>query len=338
MLQAYPRQRCIDHSWTGETTSSIQQEYEPVSSSRINDNGDSPLAGEESDASDSEQDENNLATVPMRTDLDELFRDCSSNQRAMVVKLCDAIDSLEESIKSLEENPFGRGLLEHGPKPELPPRVAYFHRVGCDCGHNGRFTSLRRDIRWSVFLDPPYRVITDKRWHLQGRSNAPDQDIFLDQNPDVVLLVYKDYRCKDDFEYNARPGVLEQTLHSHRKQPSPLSELMMINSPTLAEALSWVINTQEQPRLTGDSNKRDVIKAPYHQFYYNQPPLRQQLTQMDEHHQKHLAPALDYIEQSFETCQREAKDLFSQGLVSLKTLNYLFVPNSNVVREFRGRG
>ncbi|CZR52987.1 uncharacterized protein PAC_02865 [Phialocephala subalpina] len=333
-IQSHSRQDYTDLDWTDrQTSSTLQLEKKSTLSSGSDDYGDYPLAPEENETSESEGDGNNLAMIPVRTVVDEVFRDCSSKQKAIVAKLCKAIESLEERIKSVEEDTS----ILHGPKPELPPKVVYFHRVDCECGHDDRFTNLKRDVRRSVFLDPPYRVVTDKRWHLQGRSNAPDQEIFLDQNPDVVLVVYKDYRCKDDSVFHTRPGVLQQTSPSQRKNPSPLSESMMINSSTLAEALSWASNMKEAPRLPGDRNAlRIEMKAPYHQLYYNQPPLRQQLTRMDEHHQKQLAIAVDYIEQSFETGQREAKDLFSQGLVSLGTLPYLFVPHSNVVRKFRG--
>ncbi len=73
--------------------------------------------------------------------------------------------------------------------------------------------------------------------------------------------------------------------------------------------------------------------APYHPLYYNQPPLRQQLDRMNKEQQRYVAPAVDYIEQSFEANLQEAKSLFSQGLVSLKTLPYLFVPESVVIQE-----
>lgn len=200
--------------------------------------------------------------------------------------------------------------------------MVYFHRVDCECGVDDRFGSLTRDLRRSVFLDAPYRMLADKKWHLQGNSNAPDQNVFLDQNPDVVLLVYKNYRCKDDSELYSRPGTLQYHLPPQEKNtPSPGSESMVINSTNLAEALSWA--TSENDAL---GSRREIpalrteIRAPYHQLYYNQPPLRQQLSRMDEDHQRQLSLAIEYIEESFENSHGEAKSLFSQGLVSRATL------------------
>ncbi|KAE8445487.1 hypothetical protein EG329_013377 [Mollisiaceae sp. DMI_Dod_QoI] len=279
------------------------------------------LDEEDHHLSEADSDEDSVSNIPEKSVVDEIFSDCSWGQKVMITKLFAIIENKEERIASLEEE-LG---TDRAPELEIVPRVIYFHRVYCECGQD----DFKQDFRKSVFLDPPNRFITRKRWHLRGKSNAPDQNVFLDQNMDVVLLVYKDYRCKDDSALYSRPGLIQNNATTIEKNPpAPCSESMMINSTILFEALSWATGGKWRP-----PGLRNPIMAPYHPLYYNQPPLRQQLDRMNKEQQRYVAPAVDYIEQSFEANLQEAKSLFSQGLVSLKTLPYLFVPDSIVIQE-----
>jgi hypothetical protein len=124
---------------------------------------------------------------------------------------------------------------------------------------------------------------------LQGQYNAPVEPVYLEQNTDVVLLVYKEYKCREDavrFRYH---GPLENNLQMVPNQttpPSPCSESMMINSTTLAEALSWASTD-----ATGRKKEvvvRHIIKAPYHSLYHDRVAMRAKLSNLGEDHQRVL--------------------------------------------------
>jgi hypothetical protein len=125
------------------------------------------------------------------------------------------------------------------PSPEpVPPRLHIFHKVICKCNTAERFGQLRR----ATYTDLPYRMIVGRRWHPQGYLNAPEEFIFLEQNKDVVLLVYKYYRCKGDaarFQWQGGIDKEASTSGMEAGPPMPHQESMTINSDILGETLCY---------------------------------------------------------------------------------------------------
>lgn len=260
----------------------------------------------------------------------QLCSNCVQIHETQVAQLHQNIQNLQKQVLEL------RSLTDFVEEP--PPRVGVLHRVSCDCGQEEHFGAIQ-STRTSVFLDAPYRVTTDKRWHLQGKYIAPDKSVYLEQNMDVVLLVYKEYKCRDDairFRYHGRR---ENNIHvplPEETPPSPCSEAMIINSTLLAEALTYASIDSQTPGRRKEVVLRTEIKAPYHSLYHDRVTLRTRLDHLDEDHRRVLKLLLDYTEESFEANYRNANILFSQGLVSFDTIHYLFEPEMNVVSQVGG--
>jgi hypothetical protein len=108
---------------------------------------------------------------------------------------------------------------------------------------------------------------------------------------------------------------------------------MLLNSKLLSEALSWATTETQSPGAKPDFSMKSEIRGPYHYIYHTRRALREKLDLMDDGHQMVLGILLEYVEQSFQASYQEANSLFSQGLVSFKSLHYLFEPEMNIVHQ-----
>jgi len=257
-----------------------------------------------------------------------LCKECSKGQA--VTKLQRTIEDLQRQLSARE------AFLE--PEPELIPRIFVLHRVFCRCGQDDRFGG-NRNYRKTVYRDLPYRVTGDKKWHLQGRLNAPDQAVFLEQNTDIVLLIYKDYKCHEDAAQFVWAGTNEENQaesDSGKKAPSACAESMLSSSNVLVEAMKWATLDIGTAGTKRDFPILTEVKAPYHYFYYGRTSIRQRILRMEEDHQTLVKLFIGYVEESFEQMYNEARSLFSQGLVSVETIPYLFEPEMLVVYQLAG--
>jgi hypothetical protein len=260
----------------------------------------------------------------------QLCTDCSKSQQ--VAQLHEIIETLEIKIQRLEHQ------IRSGqtPSPEpTPPRLHIFHKVVCECNTAERFGQTRR----TTYTDPPYRMTVGRRWHLQGHLNAPEESVFLEQNKDVVLLVYKYYRCKGDAaRFQWQGGIDKEAFASGMEAgaPMPYQESMTINSDILREALSWASSESESPGSMERVDLHVEIFSPYHYLYHDRHFLGEKVGIMDEEHQTHVNILMDYVKTSFESSYNEASNLFSQGLVSYETILYLYEPKMYVVAEKNG--
>jgi hypothetical protein len=242
------------------------------------------------------------------------------------------VEMLHETIQNLE-----RRVAELTDKIDidepLPPRAFVLHRVTCACSEHS-FTGTRR----TVYLDPPRRITADRKWHLQGDRNAPEQGIFLEQNKDVVLVIYKNYSCKADaarFQWQDKLRPKSNATTTRDNPPTSSAESMLINSEILKQALIWA-SSESQTASKPKISFRTEIGSPYHYFYYDRSSMLRRLNRMDEEHQAHLKIFLEHVEKSFESSFQEANELFIQGLVSFETIHYLFEPEAIVVSKVEG--
>jgi len=182
-------------------------------------------------------------------------------------------------------------------------------------------------------------MTVDRRWHLQGHLNAPEESVFLEQNKDVVLLVYKYYRCKEDAARFQWQGGIDKDASTNGLEagpPTPHQESMTINSDILREALTWVSSESKSPGRMESVKLHVEIFSPYHYLYHDRHFLGEKVGIMDEEHQTHVNLLMDYVKTSFESSYNEANTLFSQGLVSYETIQYLYEPKMYIVTQEAG--
>ena len=114
------------------------------------------------------------------------------------------------------------------------------------------------------------------------------------------------------------------------------SESMMLVSEILRESMGWALANPLSVYQYPGGRLSDEIKAPYHHFYHQRNSLSQKINRMDEDHKKHISLLMEYVQESFERSYKEANALFSQGLVSYETIQYLFEPNMYVIAKESG--
>lgn len=264
---------------------------------------------------------------------------CSEQNAANSCKTCQESPHTATLLKTIEllrkENKHLNSLSRFRlPSPPPPPRVGVFYRVKCECGSMGRLAP-----RTTVYLDPPRRNMGSSSWHLQGNLHAPDQTLFLDQNNDVVLLVYKEYRCAADalrYGWQRQAQAEIEAAMKDAPSPTPLREGFLINSQFLLEGLSVFTGDLESSDRTQDFSYRKEVKAPFHYLYYNRARLLGRTNNMDEEHRKQASLLVDYIQTSFQASLLEANNLFFKGSVRQDTIPYLFEPNMKVVSSESG--
>jgi hypothetical protein len=166
------------------------------------------------------------------------------------------VSNLHETIKTLRTQ-----IAYLKPEPELPPRVEVLHRVICEC-----VELTQRDvppIRTSIFFDPSHRITAGRRWHLEGYEKAKEESLFLHDNKDVVLLVYKNYQCLQDVAWcqwkrgQSNDGSrVFQDPGGDFTPPYSSTESMMITSSILCQALEWATKDTEAKRQELPSDTR----------------------------------------------------------------------------------
>jgi hypothetical protein len=263
----------------------------------------------------------------------QLCDDCSKSD--LVVDLQETIKRLQQENQLLRELPS-----EEEPPPPPPPRIVVLHQVTCECNLDGRSgLAAQLQPRKTTYMDAPYRMTVDGKWHIQGHYNAPDLNLYLQQNRDVVLVVYKKYSCKSDkarFQWQGKSQKNRPTDAVGNTSPASSNESMLLNSETLREALYWVsadLTYSNTPGTIKNINLGEEIHAPYHYFYHTRTAIKRKASRMDEEHQARVDLLMAYVESSFEASYLEARALFSQGLVTFETIPYLFEPRTFIVAE-----
>jgi hypothetical protein len=252
-----------------------------------------------------------------------------SLERETIAELYETIERLKKENTALQ--------LSVDLEPSVSPRIQVLHRVSCDC--DPEETYGRRGARISVFLDTPHRVLaTDRNMHVQGSTYVGDLKNYLAQNKDISLLVYKSYRCKVDLasrikeSHPSHQGAVSKT-PLDTDEVSSDSESMKLVSEILRESMGWALASPSSVHQYPGGRLSDEIKAPYHHIYHERNSLSQKINRMDEDHKKHISLLMEYVQESFERSYKEANALFSQGLVSYETIQYLFEPNMYVIAK-----
>jgi hypothetical protein len=257
-----------------------------------------------------------------------LCQSCLDSQQ--IVLLYQTIDRLRTENQELRE-----ACETEIPIPSLPPRVQIFHRVSCRCDARDGIPNARQ----STYLDAPRRKISHRRWHLQGDLNAPEYRTYLNQNEDVVLLVFQDYSCSVDeakFVGQGRGPLDIPNTEIETKAPTAIRESFLINSETLRESLTRTSQDSTTPGRIQSFELWKEYGAPYLYIYHDRHYLGRKLRDLDEEHRIQMDLLIDYVVRSFEASSESAGALFAEGMVSWETISYLYEPKTVVVTKTLG--
>ncbi|RDW59547.1 hypothetical protein BP6252_12634 [Coleophoma cylindrospora] len=234
------------------------------------------------------------------------------------------------------------------------PRVRYLvlHKVECKRSVTAGEDHSKHP-RVACYLDVPRMYAKDSRGSgLRGVHYVADIDEYLENHPDICLLVYKTYDCEtylqqilDHFEKLA-PENMSHSLflefrpwfYSLKEDASPakaLTEYIQIVSHTLTKGLTRL--TLSDPGYYSKWQDSKNLLAPYDYFYHHQAALRTITPELlDGQSQEEIMVLLDYIQTSHGSEYDEADYLFSQGYVSKRFFTKLFCAREIVVSNVEG--
>lgn len=234
------------------------------------------------------------------------------------------------------------------------PRSRYLvlHQVDCQReltageDHSKHSTS-------KCYLDVPRMFAKDSRGSaLRGEHPVRDVDEYLENHPDICVLVYKTYNCtkylqriRDNFQKIA-PETMNHSVFLHfrpwfyslREDASPakaLTEYVEVVSVRLEDGLDKL--TMSDPDSYTPWKEPANTAAPYDYFYHHQVALRRTAPQLlDAQSYEEVMVFLDYIQTSHGSQYADADLLFSQGYVTRKFFTKLFHAQEIILSNVEG--
>ncbi|KAI1379319.1 hypothetical protein F4677DRAFT_464703 [Hypoxylon crocopeplum] len=182
-----------------------------------------------------------------------------------------------------------------------------------------------------IYLDEPRRIGIKGVYHLSGDNLVPDLDDFLRDQQHTAFVVYRDYYCEK--------GTISSWLGStgNRSGVKYLRELFSIVSEDLHSIIQRISkfapNDGAYHISVSNLSSPALSTAPSeysHQFiYHHREELRLEAAAALEN--SDVALLSSYILNNPDSTYKKCDELFSQGLVSHDTLQWLFRPNDVLV-------
>jgi hypothetical protein len=212
------------------------------------------------------------------------------------------------------------------------PRIQIIYRVSCDCDEE--------HPRLSAYEDHPEFVgPVDGTTHISARLRIGEVDTFLDRNREVALLVYKDFVCRESSAERRRLARIARQTNlppSEDRTAILCSESFSIISAPMCSALKEVFKAMPNVACYPKVEVRELTTAPYIFYYHDKAAILDKITHMSEEAQEELDMLTTYLEESSAEDFRMADEQFGTGLISTRTMQYLFEPGQIIVRHDSG--
>ncbi|KFY06830.1 hypothetical protein V492_07707 [Pseudogymnoascus sp. VKM F-4246] len=227
------------------------------------------------------------------------------------------LESLYDASEKLEE--AERLAAEKLEPQDLTPEYQEIHRVRC---------ASDRDRHTYLYLEEPFVVNSGPRnAHLRGSKAIHNFELHLERNKSISFIAYKDYRCCD-----ASPSAQRM---SGNPEPSALmiGESVSIISPDLAAALNDIAKKAlariPHPNFLDIGNE---FSSPYLWWFCGRKKILEAERAIDMHYQKHTSVFKTYLHNRLGATWSTVDSLLSKGKISSQYIEYLFVPNTIVLK------
>ena len=222
------------------------------------------------------------------------------------------VDELGNYIERLQKR--AKHLGAGGMRYQSTPRHHTFYRIQSS-------VHMEPDPSCTLYFDPP-EVITGQNGMRSLRSNIPLEnfDLFLEQNKDVVFLVFKTYVLPQNFNKRDAPPQIMEAVRPLASQLKDALEKELRSQDDYADILQSYRSSHE-------------LQAPYIFLYHN----RRALGDMESSGEEQLSLFSRYIT---ETCGSEyaiADALIADGLITPDYVKYLFKPGDVVIHHHSGK-
>lgn len=230
----------------------------------------------------------------------------------------DALDeevfqAMRKAAKSLKEFEHIKSRYE---AQRGPPRYEIVHSVRCE----------QSRIEDRLYLDQPWVVESGpNNAHLRGSQPILNFKLFLERNKEVVLIVYKDYRCcgrqRDDrTRSHMEPGYQVEA-------PSLLTaEHISMISPDLSSAMESLSEAALAEFSHTDFKEGEEMKYPYIWWFHRRKEIDEAL---EKHESTSWSPMVNlvrkYVLERMAEEWETVDELLARKKMSLKYMDYLFV-------------
>ncbi|KAJ3485894.1 hypothetical protein NLG97_g6727 [Lecanicillium saksenae] len=275
----------------------------------------------------------------------------SSDQSLSAASKNRRVQAPQESLanvqrhQSLEVNPTrgnismeeGSGCLIAGPASPIAecnpssPRYIILSRVICASHH--------KQCDQRIYRDVPYPVTFNGVYHIAGSSLVTDLVGLLEIQEDTLFIVYRDYHCDRTSSTSIPKLAKRQQTRYQREILSVVAEELQLAIQSISKFAPdyGSYNRDRDEEFSDPTSLSTFTKSPYE---YSRKYLYHHRTEI--HDKASAGPEDDPIvvlsqwlaanpDPMYDECDR----LFSQGLISKSTLQWLFIPNSIVVSHER---
>lgn len=196
----------------------------------------------------------------------------------------------------------------------------------------------------AYFLDTPSLDRGDSQASpLRGKLEIAESQSYLGDFPGISFLIERTYNCADFHDeleksgefHKINVGTISATvakklrpylfvLETRARQPKATRETMSISA-------SGVLGNTLKSFLSDETISRDVLVAPYSQFYHARRMLKTVEGRLPPQARLELGALYDYLEEQSGDEYAEADDLFSHGFFTKRHFQKLFGPGDVLV-------
>jgi len=210
-------------------------------------------------------------------------------------------------------------------KSSLPSKWKVLYLVKCEDDNNDR-----------VYLDRPFKSqLTGNEWHLRGRTQVNDTNIFIERNRDLAFIVYWEYLC-DGHSWSTpaskRKAARKRGSEGEGDEIKPENQKIHLLCSVLRDGILDLIESEAEYASYLKFNENDeTMPVPNTFWYHFKGQIGEFLSKIEPKQGKQLRLLSTYMENTFARKYEQADDLFERGLVTKQTLKYLFAPGEVIL-------
>ncbi|KAF4447967.1 hypothetical protein F53441_8558 [Fusarium austroafricanum] len=209
-----------------------------------------------------------------------------------------------------------------------PPRYEIIHSVRCE----------QSRMEGRLYLDQPWVVESGPNSaHLRGSQPILNFELFLERNKEIVFVIYKDYRCCRR-QHNSRSKAHIEPDGQVKASSLLTAEHISIISPDLSSAMQDFSENALAEFPHTDFKEGEEMKHPYIWWFHRRKEIDEAL---GEHELSSWSPMVNLVrEYVLERMAEEwetVDELLARKKISLKYMDYLFVPDQIAISTEQGR-
>jgi hypothetical protein len=192
-----------------------------------------------------------------------------------------------------------------------------------------KWKTLYRIDQSNIYLDEPHWVLGDrKRPYMKAGMSVHNLALFIERNPDIAFVVYKDYNSRA----RGNSSAFSEAGNGVFRAPEPYAESLSFVSDEMKSAVQEMVDqVPDFIRYFPDFEALDDVSAPYLFMYYAKQYWDECQSGLSPRSQRLLSLLKQCIMESYGAEYEAADGAFAGGLVSWRYMKYLVRPGDVLV-------